>query len=432
MTPRKRITTSASVDAAKPIGETQVDYPDSKVAGLALRVTPAGGKSWSLRYRTLEGGQRRITIGRYPTVGLSEARTAANKTLVAVSEGKDPAIDRRKAKAAAKAGTVETVSDLIERYFTAAAQGRHKPNGRPKRESTLTIQRGYFDRLVNPKFGKKSVTDLARSDVQAFLDDISSTSVSTATHCRNLIRESYNFAIRRELAEKNPAQLADIPAPIVRERVLTDQELRAIWMVASDPLSVKGLHLSPGMGLAICLAMVTLQRGGEVCGIHAREMDRTAKLWTIPGERTKNHRTHVVPLSDFAIDLIGRAYALNGDDTGYLFPSPRGEKPITRRACSRASKRLTKLIGVDDATPHDFRRTGSTNITSERIGIPRFIVSRVLNQISDTGGAAAVTSVYDRNEYLAQKRNALDAWASLLSRIVDNQPLSSNVVRISN
>jgi len=55
-----------------------------------------------------------------------------------------------------------------------------------------------------------------------------------------------------------------------------------------------------------------------------------------------------------------------------------------------------------------------------------------LNQISDTGGAAAVTSVYDRNEYLAQKRNALDAWASLLSHIVDNQPLSSNVVRISN
>lgn len=80
-------------------------------------------------------------------------------------------------------------------------------------------------------------------------------------------------------------------------------------------------------------------------------------------------------------------------------------------------KRLTKALGVADATAHDFRRTGATHITGEHIGMPRFIVSRVLNQISDSGGAAAVTSIYDRNEYLADKRRALDAWAGLLLKI---------------
>ena len=70
-------------------------------------------------------------------------------------------------------------------------------------------------------------------------------------------------------------------------------------------------------------------------------------------------------------------------------------------------KRMTNVLKIPDATAHDFRRTGSTNITSERIGIPRFIVSRVLNQISDTGGAAAVTG--NRNEYLPEKRRALGA-----------------------
>ena len=77
-------------------------------------------------------------------------------------------------------------------------------------------------------------------------------------------------------------------------------------------------------------------------------------------------------------------------------------------------------VGIADATAHDFRRTGATFLTGERLNIPRFIVSRVLNQISDTGGAAAVTGVYDRNEYLTEKRRALDAWAALLRDIVGN------------
>ena len=84
---------------------------------------------------------------------------------------------------------------------------------------------------------------------------------------------------------------------------------------------------------------------------------------------------------------------------------------------SKSLRRITKELGIEDATPHDFRRTGATNITSERIGMPRFIVSRVLHQLSDTGGAAAVTCLYDRNQYLPEKPKALDAWAALLTRI---------------
>ena len=90
------------------------------------------------------------------------------------------------------------------------------------------------------------------------------------------------------------------------------------------------LNLAPGTGLAICLAMVTLQRGGEVVGIHARELDRAARLWTLPGERTKNRRPHVVPLSDLAMELVDQAFtfaalttgAESGTWQGYAFPSP--------------------------------------------------------------------------------------------------------------
>jgi integrase len=169
--------------------------------------------------------------------------------------------------------------------------------------------------------------------------------------------------------------------------------------------------------------MLTLQRVGEVVGIHAREIDQGAKVWTIPAERTKNHRTHVVPLSDSALRVLGVAFDLTAKPeakewSGYAFPSSRyPDRPMTRHALSRAVNRLTATLKIDDAIAHDFRRTGATMVTGERIGFSRFVVSRVLNQISDTGGAAAVTGVYDRNEYLSEKRRALDAWASLLLEI---------------
>jgi integrase len=213
--------------------------------------------------------------------------------------------------------------------------------------------------------------------------------------------------------------------------VLTDEELRTIWSIADNPGAVEDLHLSTSVGTALCLAIVTLQRGGEVCGLHADEIDRKARVWTIPGERTKNHRSHVVPLSSIALELLGKAFGKE-DWKGFAFPSPRGRerKPVTRHAFTRASARLCKFAGVKNATPHDFRRTGTTSITSERIGLPRFIASRVINHISDTGGAAAVTGVYDRNEYLAEKRRALDAWAVLLIQIVTGEERLSNVVRL--
>lgn len=115
----------------------------------------------------------------------------------------------------------------------------------------------------------------------------------------------------------------------------------------------------------------------------------------------------------------------------FAFPSRSSDRGITRHAFTRAMKRMTNVLRIPDATPHDFRRTGATNITGERIGTPRFIVSRVLNQISDTGGASAVTGVYDRNEYLPEKRRALAAWSGLLQEIVIDQMRPQNVVQIS-
>lgn len=437
-----RITTATSVESIKAVVGRQIEHPDTKVPGLALRVSPAGKKSWTMRYRTKGGEQRRLTLGPYPSVGLSKARELALKTLGHVAEGLDPAAEKRNDKAEVWSKKLSTVATLLESYFEDAARGRHKPNARPKRLSTLTMEKEYYERLIGPRFGSLPVIDLTRHDVQSFLDEISETAPASARHCRNIIRQAYNYGIRREVVWTNPAQLTDLLRSQSRERVLTDDELRAIWKGATQPKTIGGLQMSELMGLAMCLALITLQRGSEVCEVHARELDRDARLWTIPGTRTKNHHTHAVPLSEFAIKFLDEAFALAamkkpdsqiqsaGEWKGYAFPSPRTPNAITRRAFSRAMKRLTRALEISDATPHDFRRTGSTNITGERIGIPRFIVSRILNQLSDTGGAATVTAVYDRNEYLPEKRRALEAWSTLLKEIIDGRSRANNVIQI--
>lgn len=417
-----RISSDASAKAARCVVGRQIEHPDAKIAGLALRVTPTGSKSWSLRYRTDRGEQRRLTIGRYPAIGVSKARKLALAAMGQIAEGVDPAKMKQQGKATAKAKKLSTVWTLIESYLEDAARGRHKPNGRPKRLGTLKLEREYFDRVISPRFGKLPLSSLTRHDVQRLLDQVGAKAPASARHCRNLIRQAYNYAIRRDVTTSNPAQFAELPRPHPRERVLTDNELRLVWTAAQNREAIKGLHMSEAMGLAIRLALVTLQRGGEVCGLHASELDREAKLWTIPPERTKNHRTHVVPLTPLALEILERAFALNGCDAkwaDFAFPSPRGDAPMTRHALSRAMKRLTTRVGIEDATAHDFRRTGATNITGERIGLPRFIVSRVLNHVSDTGDSAVVTGVYDRNAYLADKRRALSAWGALLQEIVE-------------
>ncbi|MEO8667341.1 MAG: tyrosine-type recombinase/integrase, partial [Bauldia sp.] len=245
------------------------------------------------------------------------------------------------------------MADLIEAYFEAAAKGKHRLNGRPKRASTLSEERRYFDRHIKPRLGARPVADLTRQEVQRLVDDIEGKAPGAARLTRNVIRQAYNFAIVHETADKNPAARTSVVKWKARERVLADDELRRVWAVCLDPDSATDLDLSPGVALALRLAMLTLQRGSEVCGLHAAEIDLAGKLWTIPGTRTKNHRTHVVPLSAAAVDAIKDAFELAvgrraDKPSGYAFPSPRDrKKPITRRALSRAMKRLGAAKGVD-------------------------------------------------------------------------------------
>ena len=418
-------------------GGKVTEYLDQKQRGLALRVsppsakTPEGMKSWTIRYRTAAGAQRRISLGTYPAVTLSKARDSALAVLASVASGNDPAAEKKLARARARSARLDTVKAIGQHYFAEAEKGRHRANARPKRASTIALERYYFDRHVEPEFGKRPIGELTRAELQIFINRMADErSPSTARQCRVVLQRLYALAQWQEITDANPCQHVHAPKDKQRDRVLTDNELRAIWEATALPLA-GGFPMSPAMALAMRLVAVSAQRRSEVTGMHTREIDRDKRIWTIPGERTKNHLAHVVPLSDAALELIDGALSLTGKEAGYLFPSPRdAKKPVTKHSLTQTFVRLAHAKKLKDVRLHDLRRTAATHLTGERIGIPRFIVSRVLNQVSDTGGAASVTKVYDRNQYLPEKRRALDAWAALLPEIVSGKPRQSNVVSI--
>lgn len=428
--------TADSVERVKPSATLMeiVDL-DPKARGLALRITPAGKKSWTLRYRLATGERKRITLGQYPAMSLSKARDAVALKLAAVVDGRDPAKEKKETRQRAERQRLETLEILADRYFEAAQKGRHRHGAKkPKRDSTLKLESYYWDRFVRPAFGQRPIRSITRADIQLLVNEQSSASVGR--QIRVVFQRLFAYAQWLELVDVDPSHFVQVDAVPARERVLSSEEMCALMTTLEDQLALNAIGVSRARAIGIALCAVTLQRRSEVAGMDLAELDLEARTWTIPGARTKNARQHVVPLSDVAVSLIEQAVSLRSvgradDRAGPLFPASRGElRPVQAPTLTRAFIDVAKLAKIHGARLHDLRRTGATEMTSERIGISRFIVSRVLNHASDTGDAAAVTGVYDRNAYLPEKRRALDAWARRLGEIATGQPAASNVVAL--
>jgi integrase len=405
--------TEAFIKSAAPRNGQRSAFYDALTPGLELRVSD-GAKTWAFRYRDVAGRTLRLVLGTYPATSLKEARERALEARGTVSRGGDPQRDKRAAAAAARAQKIRSLKDLADSYL-AAAEAKNRPG-------SVAVDRQRIESHIIPKLGKQQITAVSRAQVRELVNDIGGRGHAvTANRVAGILVKLYRHARDDlDMPVQNPATgLQSTFEETSRSRVLNDDELRALWPALQGP---NFSPLTETMALSLRLCGLTLQRGQEVCGIDVRELHLDQRIWIIPPERTKNHREHVVPLSPAALAVINRALAIRPKPkerkrklSGPLFPSPRDPtKPITRHALTRAMARLCDEIGIEDAGPHDLRRTGATNITSERIGMPRFVVSAVLNHVSEMGG---ITAVYDRNEYLSEKRSALEAWARLLTTV---------------
>jgi integrase len=411
--------TDRKIASLKP-GKGLVEWWDEKTPGFGIRVSPKGKKTWFVMYR-FAGLRRRLKFGRYPTVLLEDARRKARKALSDVSEGKDPAQQKKAEEALQKRERLEakTFAELAQLYLDEYA----KLNKRSWKEDERII-----DKLLKPEFGALNVKEITRSHVRAFLRGMAAKTRIQANRAHACLRKIFNWAIKEEIVEMEGNPASGISSPGGREkpkeRNLSDEEIKAVWKeMEADSTAPKR---------ALQLILLTGQRPGEVVGITLDELNPKNSMWTLPGNRAKNGLTNLVPLSSQALRVIERqrealesqrekreARGEAASPSALVFPCRHlaKDKPMTVYAIDQEAQRISQTLGMPGFTPHDLRRTCSTKL-GEML-VPGHLIDRITNH-KPTG---ITDRVYNRYDYLKEKQEALNAWGARLSRIVSGLEL---------
>jgi integrase len=370
----------------KPPPRNQIDYFDTEVSGLGLRVSAGGKKTWFLMYRHC-GRRRRLTLSSSDALEAAKARKLAKRKLSEVAMGTDPAAERRAAREA------ESFAELATLYMEKHA----RPNKRSWREDQKMLD---YDLL--PVWRHMKAAEITRRDVNAVLDTVASRgAVVRANRVRALVSKIFNFAISRDIVEHNPVQGVMKPADETRrDRMLSEREIEVLWReLNSEPSKIAAIFK---------MALLTAQRKTEVLGMTWDELDLENGWWVLPAHRAKNGLAHRVPLESQAVRIL-RDIKKEANDPVFVF---RGGK--RGQAIANLQKRMQALrvrSGIGDFKFHDLRRTAASHMTG--LGIPRLVVSKILNHAEQ-----GVTAVYDRHSYDPEKRDALSRWDRRVAEIV--------------
>jgi integrase len=396
----KQAKPNTGLDPGDPI--KRAEYPDAGITGLYLIVQPSGKRSWAVRYRH-DGKPRKLTIGPYPRIGLASARQLARKALLEVSEGGDPASDKRRRRQGGEA--TETFEAVADRFISTYAKRQNK--------SWPEIKR-LIDVEVMPHWKHKPLAQIRRKDVLILLEAIEQRAPFTANRVFTVVRRFFTWCVEKDLIAISPCDGLKKPTKeISRDRVLDDNELRWLWQACDD--------LGAPLGGFVRMLLLSGQRRNEVAGISDAEL--TGSTWIIPAERTKNAREHAITLPDAAITVLAAMPRLG--EAGLYFTTT-GIKPISgfgpaKLRIDAAMLARAKAEGVEHVKPwvfHDIRRTVASNMA--KLGIAVHVTEAVLNHKSGT--VSGIAAVYNRHDYAAEKAQALSAWANYLLSVATDQP----------
>lgn len=375
------------------------------VAGLHLQLTDGEGRSWVLRY-SLPGGRRRSTgLGAYPEVGLADARDRAREAKDLIKQGKDPIVvrdDRRKALEA----------ELNRMTFAQAIDGWDREH--PHQFTSAKHRRTWLASVRDLTSLQAMPADrITREDIWAVLEPKSRTAADTANRIRGRIETVLNYAEdENQLSGPNPAAEGWLKRKLMAKTAGIKKGHRPALAVEDAPRWFAALKEREGMGSrALEFLTLTGVRSGEVRGAAWGEIDFDAARWTIPAERMKMKRGHIVPLSSDAMQLLNVLPRL-GD---YVFTAPRGGQ-LSDMTLSAGMKRIHGDDGLgfvdpesgDRAVPHGLRST--FRMWAGQRGYNRELAELALaHQIGN-----AVEQAYQRDSYVERRRPMMQSWADYL------------------
>ena len=374
--------TKGAIDALQPTSRDEV-YWDAALPGFGVKVTPKGRKVFIALYR-VRGGKSRLrkyTIGPYGKLTLHHARATAQRVFAERFEGRDPAGEKLEQR---RREVADRMDDLIESF---AAE--HLARIRSGRSVARALRRE-----VIPLWGHRSVHDIKRRDISSLVFKVAAERTPNSAH-RLLkgIKRFFSWCLGRAILELSPALgIQSGYREVSRDRVLSDEELARVIKAARE---IGG----PFGGVVEFLAL-TGQRREEVNQMTRDEVDLDRRIWTLPAARAKNGRRHIVHLSEEAVTVLTQPHR----GQTYIFSNT--SRPYQR--FNRSKRRLDGISGVHDWVLHDLRRTCVSGMA--RLGVAPHVADKILNHQSGT--ISGVAAVYQRHEFLAERKDALERWGA--------------------
>ncbi len=351
---------------------------DERTPGLCLRVLASGRATWTVRYRPHSGdGYKRIALGRYPAVGLADARQRAERCRVQVSDGKDPQAERKQKRNAA------TLNDLMERYLAEEVKPKKKPR-------TLELYTWYFWKIIGPKLGARKAGTITRSDVAKLHREVGAERSVTANRAIVALSGVFSWAGKYNLAPEgfNPARGIEKFREQAHERYLTTEELARLgdalrlaetdglpWPRKADrkpsrhdrrPENCRTVF-GPYVTAAIRLLLFTGCRLREILHLRWTEIDFDRGLLLLPDSKTGRK---VVMLNAAALDILN-----NLDPLGeYVIAGDADDKP--RADLKRPWDLLVAYAKLEGVRIHDLRHTHASVGAGAGLGLP--IIGKLL------------------------------------------------------
>jgi integrase len=407
---------------AAPVGKRYI-VADALVPGLGVRVTDKGHRSFVLgaRYPGSTHFVRR-EIGAVGAISLADARETARAWITMIRGGRDPKAFEQKKRAEAAERAANTFGTVAEDFIL-----RHLKD---KRKGAVT-EREIRKELI-PIWGERPVTEISRRDVVMLIESIKDRG-TTGAHARNIfdhVRMIFSWAVERAIygLEFSPCDRMKPKTLIgekrIRDRVLVDDELRALWR-AADRLGYPHGSLVHGLLLTGC-------RVTELSEARWREFDLKAEVWTVPAERYKTDQVHIVPLTPTMLQWLETLPRWSQSD--FLFsvdgrnPANSFWKAKTKMVTGMTNywRALGRMAGVKRDKPeywqlHDLRRTVRTRLAV--LHVPEIVAELVIGHAK-----RGLARVYNQHTYVGEMRKALAEWHTLLHSIVEPPPSADNVV----
>ncbi len=368
---------------------------DTVVTGLTMRVSKGGMKTFTFKY-FFSGRARRFPIGRYPSITLKAARKQANLLHLKVKSGIDPVREQQRQRDRLENMTFRECAELFKSEYLPRLK-----------ESTRKDYTSRIDKHLVPAFGRSVVNDIQRSQIKRFLKPIAEKQPVHANRLQAILSKIFSYAVNEEFTTNHPLKrLPKLGEETRRDRWYSKKEVRELWLAFEQ-------QAEPMQSLLKVL-LLTGQRLGETSRMKWADIDTDRAIWVIPEGETKAGRGHVVPIIGTFKDILENLHQLTGHRE-HVFTSPmNSEKPLS------SFKPVTNRIREYEKAPsdlrlHDLRRTAATYMAE--LGTDRTTLGKLLNH-KGLSGDSHVTSIYDRHDYLQEKRRALAIWDSYLKRIV--------------